>query len=180
MTIHRFGEGAPQQKMYELLGGDVLAARVTLSLMRAGAVLVQDVLRASHDDLADLRGVGVRGALRLGELRGSMRPGMRGQVEATAPLLEDVYKLFQDKVRSGELASCASLGTHQGMPPEIHATIKRGERRYTLVLTPTEESTVTETPCAAHDVCTTPVHCLHGCRQAADELTGLGQEMGLQ
>lgn len=57
----------------------------------------------------------------------------------TGWLLEEVYKLFQDKVRNQEAVSCSFGGAHCGMPPEITVTTKDGfGNRHTLILAATE------------------------------------------
>lgn len=131
-----------QLELYkEKLGGDKVATAVANALMRNGYDDFHKVLAASHGELAALRNVGVEGALRLGELRGSLRPGFRGRLDMTTCVFDALYESLSRMVKDREhnLVSCASLGQHKGLPPEIEATIQTEHGfRYTLYLTPTE------------------------------------------
>lgn len=126
--------------MVELLGGDLCATRTANALARSGILTPDDVLATPHEELADIRTVGVLGCLRLGELRGSLRPGGRGRVDMTGNVLQEIYEKISRMAANREhgLLSCALHGTHHGLPPEIRATVGHFERRYTLVLTPSE------------------------------------------
>lgn len=126
--------------MIELLGGDLVATRTVNTLwQRHGIATPSDLLRIPEADLAAMRGIGTLAALRIGQLRGSLRPGGRKAVHMTSDVLNEIYELLVQKVRDRELVSCAFHGQFAGDPPEMQATRKDGfGNRYTLVLTPSE------------------------------------------
>lgn len=125
-------------RLTQLLGGDRVASQTVNALFRRGITTPHELLALTHEEVLGIRLIGAQSALRIGELRGSMRPGFRGPVKMTGSLLNDLYEYFGKRVAADELVSCAMHGQYAGEPPEIMATVQRGERRYTLVLTPTE------------------------------------------
>ncbi len=121
-----------------LLGGDSIASRAANALMRNDYAEPEKLLRATYKELAELRTVGVEAALRVGELRGALRPGFRAPVDATGPLLDKVYSNITMLVFDGELAHCSRGAVLDGGPPELYATMRHGDRFSTLVLTASE------------------------------------------
>lgn len=128
------------ERLAELMGGDLIATRAAVALGRSGYTLPEHIAAATHEELVNVKGVGLGSALRIGELRGSLRPGGRGRVDMTSRLLNEVYEHLSALVKQHDhqVVSCAALGAHRGLPPEIEATIEHFGRRYTLVLTPSE------------------------------------------
>lgn len=121
-----------------LLGGDSVASRAANALLRNDYGTPERLLRATYKELAELRTIGVEAALRVGELRGALRPGFRAPVDSTGPLLDEVYHGLERMVSADELAHCGRGAVIDGGPPELYATVRHGDRFSTLVLTASE------------------------------------------
>lgn len=129
-----------REHLHKLMGGDQTATRIVNALFRDGITSVHEVLNTPSEELARVRNLGALAALRIGEMRGSLRPGGRQYVSMTGTLLNAVYESLSAMARNQDygVVACGSHGQFNGEPPEIWATVKHFDRRYTLVLTPSE------------------------------------------